>query len=81
MNENLKTIYVNTIQSKIENYRKTWTYDFDEYYAEVFADLLLKDVSKIIDDLYHVLPLEQAAVLLTLNEQIEEHFYATTVDQ
>lgn len=81
MNKNLRNIYENTIQSKTYNYKKTWAYDFDEEYAEIFADLLLKDLGKIIDDLYHTLPLEQAAVLLTLNEQIEEHFYAKTLDQ
>ncbi len=42
-----------------------------------FAELILKDIDKIVDDLYHSLPLEQAAVLLTLDEQIKAHFYAT----
>jgi hypothetical protein len=40
-----------------------------------FAELLLQDIDKIVTDLYHNLPLEQAVVLLTLDENIKEHFY------
>lgn len=40
-----------------------------------FAELILQDIDKIVDDLYHALPLEQAAVLLTLDENIKQHFY------
>jgi hypothetical protein len=50
---------------------------FSEFNKEKFAELILKDIDKIVDDLYHSLPLEQAAVLLTLDEQIKAHFYAT----
>jgi hypothetical protein len=42
---------------------------------EKFAELILQDIDKIVDNLYHSLPLEQAAVLLTLDENIKEHFY------
>jgi hypothetical protein len=42
---------------------------------EKFAELILQDIDKIIDDLYHSMPLEQAAVLLTLDENIKQHFY------
>lgn len=42
---------------------------------EKFAELILQDVDKIVNDLYHAMPLEQAAVLLTLDENIKEHFY------
>lgn len=44
-------------------------------FIEMFSQLILQDIDKIIDDLYHVMPLEQAAVLLTLDENIKEHFY------
>ena len=81
MNQNLRAIYENTLQSKSYNYKRPWAHDFDEQYAETFTELLLKDIEKIIHDLYHTLPVEQAAVLLALNEQIEEHFYAKTMDQ
>jgi hypothetical protein len=40
-----------------------------------FAELILQDIDKIVDDLYHALPLEQSGVLLTLDENIKEHFY------
>lgn len=40
-----------------------------------FAELILKDIDKIVDDLYHAMPIEQAVVLLTLDENIKEHFY------
>jgi hypothetical protein len=46
-----------------------------DVFLEKFAELILQDIEKIIDDLYHVMPLEQAAVLLTLDENIKEHFY------
>jgi phosphoribosylanthranilate isomerase len=42
---------------------------------EKFTELILQDIDKIVDDLYHSMPLEQAAVLLTLDENIKEHFY------
>lgn len=40
-----------------------------------FAELILQDIDRIIDKLYHAMPLEQASVLLTLDENIKEHFY------
>lgn len=79
MNENLRNIYVKTIQSKAHNSTKTWVYDFDEDYAERFAGNIIEDIEKIIDDLYHVLPLEQAAVLLTFDEQLKEHFLGNSI--
>ena len=36
---------------------------------------VLNDIDKIVDNLYHAMPLEQAAILLTLDENIKEHFY------
>lgn len=45
-------------------------------FIEMFTQLIIQDIDKIVDDLYHVMPLEQAAVLLTLDENIKEHFYA-----
>jgi hypothetical protein len=45
------------------------------------AELILENIDKIIYDLYHVLPLEQAVVLLTLDEQIKSHFYETEGDE
>lgn len=79
MNDNLRDLYTRTVQTKSYNKDKTWAYDFDEYYAETFATLILEDIEKILDDLYHILPLEQASVLLTLDEQIKGHFHGNTV--
>ena len=81
MNENLRNIYVKTVQSKGHNRDKTWAYDFDEDYAAKFAELMIEDIDRIINDLYHVLPLERATVLLTLDEQIKEHFYANDLQK
>jgi hypothetical protein len=40
-----------------------------------FAELILNDIDGIVGSLYHAVPLEQSGILLTLNEQIKEHFY------
>jgi hypothetical protein len=37
--------------------------------------LILNDIDGIVGSLYHTVPLEQSGILLTLNEQIKEHFY------
>lgn len=42
---------------------------------EKLAELILQDIDRIVDELYHAMPLEQASVLLTLDENIKEHFY------
>ncbi len=44
-------------------------------FQERFAELILADIDKVSLELYHALPLHQAAVLLTLDENIKEHFY------
>ena len=46
--------------------------------TQKFTQLILAEVDAIIDDLYHAMPLEQAAVLLTLDENIKGHFYGTS---
>jgi prepilin-type processing-associated H-X9-DG protein len=48
---------------------------FGDGHIEKFAELILQEVDKVVDNLYHVLPLEQAAVLLTFDEQLKDHFY------
>jgi hypothetical protein len=50
-------------------------YRTPELVAEKFAELILQDIDEIIVNLYHAMPLEQAAVLLTLDENVKEHFY------
>ena len=42
---------------------------------EKLAELILQDIDNIILDLYHAMPLEQAAVMITLDENIKGHFY------
>lgn len=49
--------------------------DWHTQFNQKFTELILQDIDKIVDNLYHSLPLEQAAVLLTLDENIKEHFY------
>jgi hypothetical protein len=68
MNERIKELY-NTVSGDDK-------LNFDSYLAEKFAELILQDIDRIIDELYHAMPLEQASVLLTLDENIKEHFYA-----
>jgi hypothetical protein len=67
MNERIKELY-NTVSGDDK-------LNFDSYLAEKFAELILQDIDRIIDELYHAMPLGQASVLLTLDENIKEHFY------
>lgn len=52
-----------------------WTFTDSE--LETFVESILAEVDQVVDNLYHVLPLAQAAVLLTLDEQLKDHFYGT----
>ena len=62
---------------------RKWDEQNNMYYSEhdvqldpkKFAELILQDIDRIVDELYRAMPLEQAAVLLTLDENIKEHFY------
>jgi hypothetical protein len=65
MNERLKQL---AVQAKVEHC-------VSHVRLQEFTDAILKDVDKIIDDLYNSMPLENAAVLLTLDENIKQHFY------
>jgi hypothetical protein len=67
MNERIKQLIA---QATIEEHDGFLYFD-----KKKFAELILRDIDKIVDDLYHSMPLEQAAVLLTLDENIKEHFY------
>jgi hypothetical protein len=49
--------------------------DWHDVRDEFFTELILSDIENILDDLYRATPLEQAAVLLTLDENIKKHFY------
>ena len=61
-------------QAVFESY-KAGCIDQKEILLEKFAELILQDIDRIVDELYHAMPLEQASVLLTLDENIKEHFY------
>lgn len=58
----------------LRTYPGGWPRD-DLLVLEDFAKLILEDISGLLDQLYHRVPLEQAAVLLTLDENIKDHFY------
>ena len=47
----------------------------NENVMQSIVEDVLCNIDKIVDDLYHAMPLEQAAVLLTLDENIKQHFY------
>jgi hypothetical protein len=44
---------------------------------EEFAELILEDIDRIITGMYHTYPLEQAAALIDLDQNIKENFYGT----
>jgi hypothetical protein len=50
-------------------------HSINENVMQAIVEDVLGNIDKIVDDLYHSMPLEQAAVLLTLDENIKEHFY------
>lgn len=71
MNERIKVLMEQAIiPFKDENLIECYHFS-----KEKFAELILQDIDRIVDELYHAMPLEQAAVLLTLDENIKEHFY------
>ena len=45
------------------------------YEERRFAELLIADIDKIVDDMYQTYPLEQAVVLLDFDFITKEHFY------
>jgi hypothetical protein len=63
---------MNEVVSKLAHFHM-----LNENVMQAIVEDVLKDVDKIVDDLYHSMPLEHAAVLLTLDENIKEHFYGT----
>jgi hypothetical protein len=74
MNERLKELIDQCINERLIEYDGGGEY-VEVFDKEKFAELILNDIDGIIDSLYHLMPLEQAAVLLTLDEQIKAHFY------
>ena len=50
-------------------------HSINENVMQAIVEDVLGNIDKIVDNLYHSMPLEQAAVLLTLDENIKEHFY------
>jgi hypothetical protein len=75
MNERIKELIGKTLDSEFSHTWTTMTYEDLLQFSDKFAELILQDIDRIVDDLYHAMPLEQAAVLLTLDENIKEHFY------
>lgn len=76
MNERIKALWNEAAESTAafpSGQNNSWETQVN--FIEKFAELILQDIDKIVDDLYHSMPLEQAAVLLTLDENIKEHFY------
>jgi hypothetical protein len=49
-------------------------HSINENVMQAIVEDVLGNIVKIVDDLYHSMPLEQAAVLLTLDENIKDHF-------
>jgi hypothetical protein len=48
MHEKIHELYVKTIQTKHPD--KTWAYDFDEHYVEIFAELLKQAIYDQVKD-------------------------------
>jgi hypothetical protein len=68
-NKKIKELYIKTIQAKYPN--KIWAYDFDEDYAEIFANLIINECIKSIEisvDYYGPTAVDD------LKETIKKHF-------
>jgi len=75
MNERIEKLFGQALDEAVP---ETWTTLNPAQLSrlkEKFAELILQDIDRIVDELYRAMPLEQAAVLLTLDETIKEHFY------
>jgi hypothetical protein len=62
-------------QCKIETHGVNGELLYEGFNEEKFAELILRDIDDILDDLYHASALEHAVILMVLNENIKEHFY------
>tara|TARA_R110000868_G_scaffold177887_1_gene417043 strand:+ start:419 stop:670 length:252 start_codon:yes stop_codon:yes gene_type:complete len=51
-----------------------WSCDYTEE-LDRFAELIVRECRKVIDELYHKTPLELCGPLLTADEEIAKHFY------
>lgn len=75
MNERINELFGKALDEAVP---ETWTTLNAQQLSKLkdkFAELILAEVDKIVDNLYHALPLEQAIILLTLDENIKDHFY------
>ena len=79
MNERIQQLAeqaTSIVDVKHEGYRgKGYTEQVEFFDKKKFAKLLLAEVDKIVDDLYRELPLEQAVVLITLDERLKSQFW------
>ena len=50
-------------------------YNYNDLYTEKFAELIVKECRTVINDVYHKTPLELCGPLLTVDEEIMNHFY------
>jgi len=48
---------------------------YSESYDTEFAELILEECRTVINDVYHKTPLELCGPLLTVDEEIMNHFY------
>jgi hypothetical protein len=50
-------------------------YNYNDLYTEKFAQLIVEECRTVINDVYHKTPLELCGPLLTVDEEIMNHFY------
>ena len=50
-------------------------YNYNDLYTEMFAQLIVEECRTVINDVYHKTPLELCGPLLTVDEEIMNHFY------
>ncbi len=67
-------------QDAIVKYISSPEWIFTDSELVTFVESILAEVDQVVDNLYHVLPIEQAAGLLTLDEQLKDHFYGIDDD-
>jgi hypothetical protein len=72
MNEQIKKLYIQTSNETADG--NEWAIG-GLHNAERFAELIVEECRNVVTEVYHNTPLELCGPLLTVDEEIMNHFY------